>query len=106
MPDLSASKHLIKIHAIALCTGELTWHTYVPVPDKELIAGCELCGTVITAPPTSPFQPGARVYRRTDFQRAGVAREYAIVREEELARAPKNLTDEEVAAMALSALTA
>jgi len=107
-PKPNSSEHLIKMHTTALCAGELLWPIYFPVPnpDKEPVPGYDLAGTVVTAPASSPFQPGAEVYARTDFYRTANAREYSIALTEELALAPRNLSWEERATVPLSALTA
>ena len=64
-------------------------------------------GTSVTAPPSSPFQPGAEVYARTNYHlRAGCASDYAIAVTSELALKPKNLNWTEAATVSLSALTA
>jgi len=108
IPEPNSSEHLIKMHATALCARELLWPVYFPAPNpkKELVPGYDLAGTVVTAPASSPFQPGAEVYTRTNYLRAGNAREYSIALTEELALTPRNLSWEERATVPLSALTA
>lgn len=102
------------------CAGELTWAAnisqYVLIsPDytkyghasEKLQVPCyDLSGTVVAAPPDSPFPPGTDVYTRTSFARPGNAREYTIALQEELARKPRNMSWEEAASIPLSAFTA
>jgi len=104
----NTTEHLIRVHAIALCAGELLWYTNFPAnnPEKELVPGYDVVGTVITSPPDSPFQPGDAVYTRSNYWRTGCAREYAIVLTEELGRKPERLSWEEAATVPLSAMTA
>ncbi|KAK1751285.1 Reticulon-4-interacting protein 1, mitochondrial [Echria macrotheca] len=100
---------LVRVHAAAPCNGELRWAIDFPdsVPaDKVLVPCQDLAGTVVTAPETSNFAPGDRVYCRIEANRAGAAREYALPRAGELAKIPPSLSWIEAAATPLSALTA
>ncbi|OBT39834.1 hypothetical protein VE00_09094 [Pseudogymnoascus sp. WSF 3629] len=109
VPDLSANEHLIRVHAVAPCAGEMLWPENAENTDtkrKEPIPCYDVAGTVVTAPTGSPFQPGAEVYARTEFARTGMAREYATITTAELGVRPRNLGWAESAAVALSALTA
>ncbi|OBT52469.1 hypothetical protein VE04_07515, partial [Pseudogymnoascus sp. 24MN13] len=83
-PDHSANEHLIRVHAVAPCAGEMLWPENTENPDtrrKEPIPCYDVAGTVVTAPADSPFQPGAEVYARTEFARTGMARATAEARE-------------------------
>src|SRR5437667_7598147 len=88
----SSEDHIIRVHAVAITNGELTWPeplTAKPFP----IPGYEVSGTVVSAPgPDSPFQPGTEIYARTDFERAGNAREYTVIPTGEMGRKPRNLS--------------
>lgn len=111
IPDPSTDEHLIRVHAVVPCAGEMLWPENTedlgPKGGKERIPCYDVAGTVVTAPVDgSPFPPGAEVYARTEFARTGMAREYAIVTTAELGLRPKNLEWDESAAVALSALTA
>ncbi|KAM5440601.1 zinc ion binding [Microsporum canis] len=106
VPNFDAGEHLIRVHTTALCAGELIWHTYVTFKKEETVPGPDVAGTVVLAPPSSPFQPGDQVYARIPYSRPGAARDHTIVLTGELARKPKNLSWEEAAAVPLSALTA
>ncbi len=100
---------LVRVHATAPCAGELRWAIDFPdsVPaDKELVPCQDLSGTVVTAPATSGFAPGDRVYCRLEAGRPGAARDYALARASELAKIPQGLGWIEAAATPLSALTA
>lgn len=105
-PDFSKGEHLIKVHTTSPCAGELTWPSFVDLPDKEIITCDDVAGIVVRAPEGSPFQPGSKVYARTSYYRPGCARDYAIVTTEELARCAENLSWAEAAAVPLSAETA
>ncbi|CAH0020543.1 unnamed protein product [Clonostachys rhizophaga] len=99
---------LVKVHATSPCKGELDWALWAPEfigPDKIPIPGQDLAGTVVSAPSTSKFKPGDRVYARINADRPGCAAEYVLAREPELAIKPKNLNWVETAAAPISALT-
>ncbi|KAH8693679.1 hypothetical protein BGW36DRAFT_383510 [Talaromyces proteolyticus] len=105
--NLSAGEHLIRVHTCAPCAGELIWPKNFPPPKpRELVPCPDVCGTVISAPTDSPFQPGDEVYARTNYTRPGNARDYTIGVTDELARKPKNLSWAEAAAVPVSAETA
>lgn len=108
-PDFDKNEHLIKVLATAPCAGELLWPAYFPTDptSSKIFTPCDdLCGTIVSAPPSSPFKTGDRVYARTNYARTGNAAEYTIAITEELAKVPHNLTNVEAASVALSALTA
>ena len=110
-PNFAKNEHLIKVHAVAPCNGELLWTKNFPPPPeilavKELVPCDDLAGTIISGPPNSPFKPGDRVYGRTNYERTGNAREYTIGVTEELALIPDHLSWAEAATVGLSALTA
>jgi NADPH:quinone reductase-like Zn-dependent oxidoreductase len=104
VPDLDAGEHLIKVYASGLCATELLWPR--PAELNFSVPGVDVVGRVITSPPSSKFQPGAIIYARTTYPRAGSAREYSIATTEEIALAPKKLSAIEAAAVPVSALTA
>lgn len=109
VPDPSTDEHLIRVHAVAPCAGEMLWpeNKADPGPKGKMRIPCyDVAGTVVTAPVGSPFPLGTEVYARTEFARTGMAREYAIVTTTELGPRPRNLGWAESAAVALSALTA
>ncbi|KAK4153519.1 zinc-binding dehydrogenase-domain-containing protein [Chaetomidium leptoderma] len=100
---------LVRVHATAPCAGELLWAVNFPdsVPPEKIMVPCQdMAGTVVTAPASSGFASGDRVYCRIDAGRAGAARDYALARVGELAKVPSNLGWIEAAAAPLSALTA
>jgi len=106
-PD--TEEHLIKVFATAPCAGELLWAKNFPdfIPNDHIFVPCfDLSGIVVTAPASSPFQPGAHVYTRTAASRTGNAREYTVALTSELASKPRNLSWEEAASVPLSAFTA
>lgn len=112
VPQISAlNEILIRVHALALCKGELLWPRDYPPPDpssKTLIPGWDVAGTVVATHPssTAEFKVGDEVYARTNYYRGGCARDYAIALTDELALRPKNSSWAESAATALSAQTA
>lgn len=78
------------------------------VPYKTpLIMGNECVGVVEkTGASATKFKPGERVYCRLPLSRIGAFAEYVAVDELALARTPDYLSDEEAAAVPLTALTA
>lgn len=78
------------------------------VPYKPpLILGNECVGIVEkTGVAAKKFQPGDRVYGRLPLNRIGAFAEYAAVSEDALANVPESFSDEEAAAVPLTALTA
>lgn len=114
LPSIDESKgdHLIRVHATALCARELAWPElfasaiYADNPSRQITPGYDLAGTVISAPPGSPFAAGDEIYARTAASRPGNTREYTIARTTELALKPKRLGWEEAATVPLSAITA
>ena len=104
--NYDAGEHLIRVHSIAPCAGELLWPKFFPPPARELIPCYDVAGTVVTAPDFSPFRPGDEVYARTDYVRLGCARDYTIGITSELAHRPKGLSWVESAAIPLSSQTA
>ncbi|KAL2128653.1 hypothetical protein VTI74DRAFT_8899 [Chaetomium olivicolor] len=100
---------LVRVHACAPCAGELLWARDFPdvIPADKLMVPCQdMAGIVVSAPPSSGFVAGDRVYCRIEAARAGAAREYALPRASELARVPEGMGWVEAAATPLSALTA
>lgn len=111
-PDAAKNDHLIHVKTTALCAGELKWPALFPDaifaenPEKQITPGYDLAGTVITAPPASPFRPGDEIYARTRPSRPGNCREYTIGRTQEMALKPPRLSWAEAASVPLSAITA
>ncbi|KAF7872061.1 uncharacterized protein EAF02_009166 [Botrytis sinoallii] len=106
------TEHLIHVHSTSPCAGELTWTANLSaytsllptlslssITSKLQIPCYDLSGTVVTAPPNSPFPPGTEIYTRTSFSRPGNARAYTIALTSELARKPHNLSWEEAASI-------
>jgi NADPH:quinone reductase-like Zn-dependent oxidoreductase len=108
-PDFAADEHLVRVHATAITKGELLWSKNFPLPagsTKVLVPCNDVAGTVIAAPPSSPFQPGTEVYARSSYARTGCARENTILLGEEMAERPQCLSWAESAAVPMSAETA
>lgn len=107
----ASTEHLIRVHTTAITNGELLWAQYFPLPEgttsEKILVPCnDVAGTVITAPEDSPFQPGAEVYARANYDRTGCAREYTILLTEEMSKRPRNLSWAESAVVPMSAETA
>ncbi|OJJ66098.1 hypothetical protein ASPBRDRAFT_164088 [Aspergillus brasiliensis CBS 101740] len=95
-PDPTKGEHLIRVHACSPCSGELLWPKNFPPPNPRTLIPCpDMAGTVVSAPPDSPYQPGDEVYARTNY-----------ILTDELARKPKTLSWAEAAAVPVSAQTA
>ena len=108
-PKPNSNEHLIRVHALALCNGELLWPKNFPPADpsaRTLVPGYDVAGTILEAPKSSPFRVGDEVYARTMYAHTGYARDYTIGVTEELAHRPKRLSWAESAATALSAQSA
>ena len=107
-PSPSSTEHLIRVHTTAITNGELLWTKNFPFapPSKVLVPCFDIAGTVVTAPPSSPFQPGTEVYARGDYKRTGCARKYTILLTEEMAVRPHSLPWAESACVPMSAETA
>lgn len=72
----------------------------------KIVPCYDLSGTVITAPPNSPFSPGTEIWGSTSFSRSGNGREYTIATTEELAKRPSGVDAVTAAGVPLSAVTA
>ncbi|KAL2819563.1 hypothetical protein BDW59DRAFT_181644 [Aspergillus cavernicola] len=106
-PSPNTDEHLIRVHSVAPCAGELLWPANFPPPKpRELIPCFDMSGTIITAPDTSPFRPGDEIYTRSNYLRNGSASDYTIGATEEIALRPKGLSWVESTAIPLSAQTA
>ncbi|GLA78958.1 hypothetical protein AtubIFM55763_001123 [Aspergillus tubingensis] len=106
-PNPTKGEHLIHVQACSPCAGELSWpKNFPPSTDRLLIPCPDVSGTVVSAPPDSPFQPGAEIYARTNYARPGNAHDFTIATTDELAFKPKRLTWVEAAAVPVSAETA
>lgn len=101
IPTVSKDEVLVRVHAAALTRDELGW----PVDRLPAIPSYELSGTVVEVG-TSAFRPGQTVCGMTDFDRDGVAAEYAAVVGDRLVPVPGGLTHAEAAAFPLPALSA
>ena len=94
---------LVRVHAAALTRGELDW----PVDRMPAIPSHELSGVVEgLGPSVDGLTEGAEVFALADFDRDGVAADYAIVAADLLAPKPGALSHVEAAAVPLPALTA
>lgn len=108
-PAPNATEHLIRVHVVAPCAGELLWPAHFPpgTGPRDLIPCPDVAGTVVTAPEDSPFRPGDEVYTRANYLRNGAGSEYTLSVTEELAHRPKNgLSWAGSAAIPLSSMTA
>jgi NADPH:quinone reductase-like Zn-dependent oxidoreductase len=102
-PKPERGEVLVKVHAAAITRDELTW----PTDRLPATPSYELSGTVVaTGTDTNDFEVGTDVYGMTDFDRDGVASEFAAVRVRELGEKPRSLSHVESAAVPLAALSA
>jgi NADPH:quinone reductase-like Zn-dependent oxidoreductase len=93
-PEPGPGEVLVRVHAAAITRDELTW----PVDRLPAIPSYELAGVVEAS--------GEAVMALTAFDRDGVAADYAVVPESLLAPKPARLSDEEAAALPMTALSA
>src|SRR6185503_6514779 len=93
-PEPGPGEVLVRVHAAAITRDELTW----PVDRLPAIPSYELAGVVEAS--------GEGVMALTPFDRDGVAADYAVVPETLLAPKPAGLSDEEAAALPMTALSA
>ncbi|HEY8338450.1 MAG TPA: NADP-dependent oxidoreductase [Egibacteraceae bacterium] len=102
-PRPGAGEALVRVAAAAITRDELTW------PEDRLPAtpSYELAGEVVAlGEGVDDVEVGQAVYALTDFERDGVAAEYAVVAADVLAPAPTRLTPVEAAAIPLPGLSA
>lgn len=107
--DSKRDEHLIHVHSVSPCAGELLWPKNFPPPKpREFIPCYDIAGTIVAAPPpsSSPFRVGDEVYARTNYDRPGCARDYAVGVTGELAHRPQGLSWAECSAVPLSSQTA
>lgn len=107
----AAGEHLIQVKTAAITRGELLWPRNFPIPDelavhKVLVPCDDVAGVVVDGPESSPFQPGAEVYARSNYRRTGCAREYTILLTEEMSLRPRQLSWSGAVAVPMSAETA
>ncbi|KAL5339646.1 NAD(P)-binding protein [Aspergillus crustosus] len=108
-PSPNTTEHLIKVHSVSPCSGELLWPANFPPPTlREFIPCYDISGTVVTSPnnASSPFKPGDEIYFRSNYLRNGCASDYTLGTTEEMALRPKGLPAVEATAIPLSAQTA
>jgi NADPH:quinone reductase-like Zn-dependent oxidoreductase len=92
-PTAAPGETLVRVRAAALTRDELEW----PVERLPAIPSYELSGV---------DEQGNEVFALTDFDRDGVAREYATIATALLAPKPSSLSHVEAAALPLPALSA
>lgn len=110
MPEVGPDDVLIRIITAAvnpldnmIVRGEVKLIVPYEVP---FVMGNEMVGVVAgTGKNAYKFREGQRVYCRMPLDRIGAFAEYAAVREDALAATPDYLTDDEAAAVPLTALT-
>lgn len=111
-PEISGNQVLVRVHAAGLDRG--TWHLMTGKPyllrlafglrrPKNPVPGRDVAGTVeAVGPEVSKFAVGDEVYGVAP----GSFAEFAVAREDKLARKPANLTFEQAAVVPISAATA
>ena len=106
-PSPSPNQYLVRVHAAAITSDELTWTETLSRPSP--IPAHDVYGTVVSTPSsilTPTYSVGDEIIALTSFSRDGAAAEYVVVEEDELTRKPKSLSSIEAAAVPLSFLTA
>jgi NADPH:quinone reductase-like Zn-dependent oxidoreductase len=111
-PATAGNEVLLRVHAAGLDRG--TWHLMTGRPfllrlvlgfrkPRNAVAGLDVAGTVVAVgPAVTRFSVGDEVF---GFSKGSFA-EYAVAREDKLARKPANATFEEAAVVPVSAVTA
>jgi NADPH:quinone reductase-like Zn-dependent oxidoreductase len=111
-PEIGGSEVLLRVHAAGLDRGQ--WHLMTGRPyllrpvvgfrgRRNPVSGLDVAGTVIAAGPgVTRFSVGDEVF---GFGR-GTFAEYAVAREDKLARKPADASFEQAAAVPVSAVTA
>ncbi len=110
-PEPGEGEVLVRVHASSINPidwkirqGQLKWVQGWKFPR---VLGFDLCGEVVaTSSPNGRFQPGQRVYARSDRSTGEAHAELVVTSEESLARAPSSLSAQEAATFPLAALTA
>ncbi|HKG64633.1 MAG TPA: NADP-dependent oxidoreductase [Solirubrobacteraceae bacterium] len=102
-PQPGPGEALVRVHAAAITRGELEW----PLDRLPAIPSYELSGVVEeVGPGVAGVAAGDEVFALTQFDRDGVAADYAALPSELLAPRPQALSHAESAAVPLPALTA
>lgn len=111
-PEAADNEVLVRVHAAGLDRG--VWHVMTGLPylgrlafgvrkPKEPVLGFDVAGTVVAVgSAVTRFSAGDEVF---GFGKGAFA-EYAVVREDKLARKPVNLSFEQAAVVPVSAVTA
>lgn len=117
VPTPAPDQALLRVLTTSITANELSWaetlRRQAPIP------GHDVCGLIVSMPTltdkqesgpssaTPSFQVGDKVFALTSFSRDGAAAEYVVASPTELALAPEGrISDEEIASLPLSALTA
>lgn len=109
-PKVSTNEVLLKVRTAGvnpldnmITKGEVKLITPYKLP---LVAGNEVVGTVVfCGAEVTEFAVGDRVFGRLPLERIGAFAEYVAVRSDALAKVPAYLSDEQAAAIPLTALT-
>lgn len=111
VPEIEPNEVLVKVHTAGvnpldnmIIRGEVK----LVVPYKmPLVMGNEFCGTIEKmGREVQAFSIGDRVYGRMPLNRIGAFAEYIAISSDAIAKVPDYLSDEEAAAVPLTALTA
>jgi len=109
-PELDRGEVLVRVAAAgvgvwdpAVCEGELG----PPPAGFPLVLGSDGSGTIVKTANGSRFRPQDRVYGYgISNPKGGFFTEYEVLSENEIARVPDNLSDEQAGALAVDGLTA
>lgn len=112
-PKRTELQYLVKVHATALCRGELEWPHLLHRRETAAVIGHDICGTVLSTPHTDEhvregpkFKVGDEVFGFIEQSRDGGAADCVAVEEWELGFRPKNLRAVEAAGLGMTGLMA
>ena len=111
MPEMKADEVLVRVHTAGvnpldnmIVRGEVKLIVPYTMP---LVMGNEFCGSIVKmGEEAHGFSVGDRVYGRLPLNHIGAFAEYVAVSSDAIAKVPDYLSDEEAAAVPLTALTA
>lgn len=102
-PGVKGGQVLVRVRAAAITRDELSW----PADRLPATPSYELSGTIAAVGPgVAGWEVGQEVFAMTDFDRDGVAADYAVVAAAELAAKPGSLDHAAAAAIPLPGLSA
>jgi NADPH:quinone reductase-like Zn-dependent oxidoreductase len=110
-PEPKEDEVLVRVHAAGVGVWEADiraggWQGYIEYP-LPLILGTDMAGTVeAVGPKVKKFQVGDEVFGVADMTLSGAYAEFALAKEDAIARKPKSLNFVQAASVPVSAVTA